>query len=62
MRRRKRNKAFIEGWNASLEEMSDLITEMQEDTNNKQTTKALEEIESWINKTFDYWGIYKDKK
>ena len=62
MRRRKRNRAFIEGWNASLEEMSILVSEMQEDTNNKQTTKVLNEIQSWINKTFDYWGTYKEKK
>ena len=61
MRRRKRQKAFIQGWNASLEEMWDLIAEMQEDTKNKQTLKALDEIESWIKKTMDYWGIYKDK-
>jgi hypothetical protein len=61
MRRRKRQKAFIQGWNASLEEMWDLIAEMQDDTKNKQTLKALDEIESWIKKTMDYWGIYKDK-
>lgn len=61
MRKKQRQKVFIQGWNASLEEMWDLIGEMQEDTKNKQTLKALDEIESWIKKTMDYWGILKDK-
>ena len=61
MTKRQRQKAFIQGWNASLEEMWDLVVEMQEDTKNKQTLKALDEIESWIKKTMDYWGIIKDK-
>lgn len=61
MRKKQRQKAFIQGWNASLEEMWDLIAEMQEETKNKQTLKALDEIESWIKKTMDYWSIFKDK-
>jgi hypothetical protein len=53
---------YLDGWNAGLEEMLDLIEEMQEDNSNKNTAKALDEIEAWIHKTQNYFQLVKDPR
>ena len=59
---KKYERVFLDGWNAGLEEMLDLVEEMQLDTNNKQTIKALQEIETWINAKQNYYQLVRTDK
>jgi hypothetical protein len=59
---RKYERVFLDGWNAGLEEMLDLIEEMQSDTKNRNTLKALQEIETWINGSQNYYQLLRKEK
>ena len=56
------DRIFVGGWNSALSEIEELIEEMQGDTNNKQTVKALEEILGTIASHYNYYGLIKETK
>jgi hypothetical protein len=49
---------FVQGWNASLYELEDLLDEM-EDTKNKKVLETIQEIRDFIKTTENYWQLIK---
>ena len=49
---------FVQGWNASLYELEDLLDEM-EDTKNKKVLETIAEIRGFIKNTENYWQLIK---
>jgi hypothetical protein len=52
---------FVQGWNASLYELEDLLDEM-EDTKNKKVLETIQEIRNFIKSTENYWQLIKVDK
>jgi len=52
---------FVQGWNASLYELEDLLDEM-EDTKNRKVLETIQEIRNFIRTTENYWQLIKVDK
>ena len=54
--------SFVQGWNASLDELQDVLDEMEGETNSKPVHKILQDIRNWISVTEDYFQLIKVDK
>ena len=60
MRKDKKIKEFMRGWNASLDELDELLDEILSDsTTTRSQMKIVSEIQQSLHGHKDYWGLIK---